>query len=99
MSVTTPSFTDTPIDVDFTAGVTDNGVVGSTGPDSPHDPDWRRLCALLGIDEPLGKLRERLHQRDGIPVVVTFALPYLLRHAADKPRAWADLCRAVAAIA
>jgi|KBSSwiStaDraftv2_1062776.scaffolds.fasta_scaffold09697_2 DNA polymerase len=55
--------------------------------------------ALLGIDEPLGKLRERLHQRDGIPVVVTFALPYLLRHAADKPRAWADLCRAVAAIA
>ena len=55
--------------------------------------------ALLGVDEPLGKLRERLHRRDGIPVVVTFALPYLLRHAADKPRAWADLCRAVAAIA
>jgi len=54
--------------------------------------------ALLSIDEPLGKLRERLHRRDGIPVVVTFALPYLLRHAADKPRAWADLCRAVAAI-
>jgi hypothetical protein len=37
-------------DVEFTAGVTDNGVVGSTGPDSPHDPDWRRLCDLLGID-------------------------------------------------
>ena len=55
--------------------------------------------ALLGVDEPLGKLRERLHERDGVPVVVTFALPYLLRHAADKPRAWADLCRAVAAIA
>lgn len=55
--------------------------------------------ALLGIDEPLGKLRERVHERGGIPVVVTFALPYLLRHAADKPRAWADLCRAVAAIA
>jgi len=55
--------------------------------------------ALLGIDEPLGKLRERLHERNGIPVVVTFALPYLLRHAADKPRAWIDLCRAVAAIA
>jgi DNA polymerase len=56
-------------------------------------------AALLGVDEPLGKLRERLHRRGGIPVVVTFALPYLLRHAADKPRAWADLCRAVAAIA
>ena len=55
--------------------------------------------ALLGLDEPLGKLRERLHERDGVPVVVTFSLPYLLRHAADKPRAWADLCRAVAAIA
>ena len=54
--------------------------------------------ALLGVDEPLGRLRERVHERAGIPVVVTFALPYLLRHAEDKPRAWADLCRAVAAI-
>lgn len=56
-------------------------------------------AALLGIDEPLGKLRERVHQRDGVPVIVTFALPYLLRHSADKGKAWADLCRAVAAIA
>jgi hypothetical protein len=55
--------------------------------------------ALLGVDEPLGRLRERVYERAGIPVVVTFALPYLLRHAADKPRAWADLCRAVAALA
>jgi DNA polymerase len=54
--------------------------------------------ALLGIDEPLGRLRERVHERAGIPVVVTFALPYLLRHAEDKPRAWADLCRAVVAM-
>ena len=56
-------------------------------------------AALLGVDAPLGKLREQVHERSGIPVVVTFALPYLLRHAADKPRAWTDLCRAVAAIA
>jgi len=56
-------------------------------------------AALLGVDAPLGKLREQVHERGGIPVVVTFALPYLLRHAADKPRAWTDLCRAVAAIA
>jgi DNA polymerase len=56
-------------------------------------------AALLGGDEPLGKLRERVHERAGIPLVVTFALPYLLRHSADKARAWADLCRAVAAIA
>jgi hypothetical protein len=39
-----------PEGVDFSACVTDNGVVGSTGPDSPHDPDWRRLCSLLGIE-------------------------------------------------
>ena len=52
--------------------------------------------ALLGLDEPLGRLRERVHERSGVPVVVTFALPYLLRHPADKAKAWADLCRAVA---
>lgn len=53
---------------------------------------------LLGVDEPLGKLREQVHWRGDVPVVVTFTLPYLLRHSADKARAWADLCRAVAAI-
>ncbi len=51
--------------------------------------------ALLGLDEPLGRLRERVHERSSVPVVVTFALPYLLRHPADKAKAWADLCRAV----
>jgi DNA polymerase len=54
--------------------------------------------ALLGIDEPIGRLRDRVHARNGIPVVVTFSLTYLLRHSADKARAWADLCRAVAAV-
>jgi len=39
-----------PQDVDFTACVTDNGVVGSTGPDSPHEADWLRLFKLLDID-------------------------------------------------
>ena len=52
--------------------------------------------ALLGLDEPPGRLRERVYERGGVPVVVSFALPYLLRHAADKAKAWADLCRAVA---
>ncbi len=52
--------------------------------------------ALLGLDEPLGRLRERVHERSGVPVVVSFALPYLLRHPADKAKAWADMCRAVA---
>ena len=54
--------------------------------------------ALLGLDEPLGRMRERVHERSGMPVVVTFALPYLLRHPSDKARAWADLCRAVGAL-
>jgi DNA polymerase len=85
----------------------DEGQAAGIAAAIPSGPPRCILCAsaappalaLLGVDEPLGKLRERLHERDGIPVVVTFALPYLLRHAADKPRAWADLCRAVAAIA
>jgi DNA polymerase len=54
--------------------------------------------ALLALDEPLGRLRERVHERRGVPVVVSFALPYLLRHPADKAKAWADLCRAVSAL-
>ncbi|MEO8523126.1 MAG: hypothetical protein ABI460_00255 [Caldimonas sp.] len=53
---------------------------------------------VLGLDEPPGRLRERLHERGGVPVVVTFALPYLLRHPVDKAKAWADLCRAVSAL-
>jgi DNA polymerase len=53
--------------------------------------------ALLGLDEPLGRLRERVHERSGVPVVVSFALSYLLRHPSDKAKAWADLCRAVGA--
>ncbi|MGZ5184877.1 MAG: uracil-DNA glycosylase family protein [Caldimonas sp.] len=54
--------------------------------------------ALLGVDEPIGRLRDRVHRRGETPVVVTFGLPYLLRHPADKARAWADLCRAVGAL-
>jgi hypothetical protein len=37
-------------DLDFIAGSIDDGVIGTTGPDSPHDADWRRLCELLDID-------------------------------------------------
>jgi hypothetical protein len=36
--------------IDFAAAVPDNGVVGSTGPESPHDADWRRLCELFGVE-------------------------------------------------
>lgn len=38
-----------PPELDFAACVPDRGVVGSTGPESPHDADWRRLCELFEI--------------------------------------------------
>jgi DNA polymerase len=56
-------------------------------------------AALLGDDVPLGSLRGRVHVRAGVPVVVTFSLAFLLRHPADKAKAWADLCLAVGALA
>ena len=50
--------------------------------------------ALLASDEPLGKLRGRVHQYRGVPVVVTYPPSYLLRTQTDKARAWEDLCLA-----
>ena len=49
----------------------------------------------LGSDEPLGRLRGRVHDLHGVPAVVTYDAPYLLRAQADKARAWADLCLAL----
>lgn len=54
--------------------------------------------ALLQSAEPLGRLRGRLHDYQGIPVVLTYHPAYLLRQQADKPRAWSDLCLALAAL-
>jgi uracil-DNA glycosylase len=54
--------------------------------------------ALLGVDEPLGRLRGVVHEHDGVKVVVTFALAYLLRHPHEKAKAWADLCLAARAL-
>jgi uracil-DNA glycosylase len=51
--------------------------------------------ALLGITEPLGKLRGRVHHHQGVPVVVTYHPAYLLRNPADKAKAWEDLCLAL----
>jgi len=56
-------------------------------------------AALLGDDTPLGGLRGRVHTHAGVPVVVTFSLPFLLRHPAEKAKAWADLCLAVGSLA
>jgi uracil-DNA glycosylase len=56
-------------------------------------------AALLGDDAPLGGLRGRVHAHAGVPVVVTFSLTFLLRHPAEKAKAWADLCLAVGSLA
>jgi len=56
-------------------------------------------AALLGAEAPLGGLRGRVHAHGGVPVVVTFSLAFLLRHPAEKAKAWADLCLAVRALA
>ena len=54
--------------------------------------------ALLASTEPLGKLRGRIHQYRGVPVVVTYHPAYLLRTPADKARAWEDLCLAATVV-
>ena len=51
--------------------------------------------SLLQTTEPIGKLRGRVHQYQGVPVVVTYHPAYLLRNPPDKAKAWADLCLAL----
>jgi uracil-DNA glycosylase family 4 len=53
---------------------------------------------LLGSNEPLGRLRGRVHDYQGTPVIVTLAPGYLLRNLAEKARAWEDLCLAQATL-
>jgi uracil-DNA glycosylase len=50
--------------------------------------------SLLRSNEPIGKLRGRVHRYQGVPLVVTYHPAYLLRNLADKARAWDDLCLA-----
>jgi uracil-DNA glycosylase len=54
--------------------------------------------ALLASDEPIGKLRGRVHRWRDTPVVVTYHPAYLLRTLADKARAWDDLCLAASVL-
>jgi DNA polymerase len=54
--------------------------------------------ALLATDEPIGKLRGRVHRWRDTPVVVTYHPAYLLRTLADKARAWDDLCLAMSVL-
>jgi DNA polymerase len=51
--------------------------------------------SLLQTTEPIGRLRGRAHQYNGVPVVVTYHPAYLLRNLPDKAKAWADLCLAL----
>jgi len=55
--------------------------------------------ALLGDEAPLGGLRGRVHDYAGVPVVATLSPAFLLRHTAEKAKAWADLCLAVGSLA
>jgi DNA polymerase len=50
--------------------------------------------AALGRSDPLGRLRGQALALAGVPAVVTYDAHFLLRNAASKPAAWADLCRA-----
>ncbi len=51
--------------------------------------------SLLQTTEPIGKLRGRVHQYQGVPVIVSYHPTYLLRAPAEKGKAWADLCLAL----
>ncbi|MBQ0961867.1 uracil-DNA glycosylase, partial [Ideonella sp. 4Y11] len=46
---------------------------------------------LTGSDEPVGRLRGRVHRYQGVPVVVTYHPAYLLRQPSEKAKAWDDL--------
>jgi uracil-DNA glycosylase len=50
--------------------------------------------SLLKTEDPVGRLRGRVHRYHGVPLVVTYHPAYLLRNLVDKARAWEDLCLA-----
>lgn len=51
---------------------------------------------LLASDEPVGRMRGRRHDLNGIPLVVTYHPAYLLRSPSQKRKSWSDLCLAKA---
>jgi len=54
--------------------------------------------SLLVSNEAIGRLRQRPHRFNDVPLVVTYHPAYLLRNPADKARAWADLCLAASVV-
>jgi uracil-DNA glycosylase family 4 len=51
--------------------------------------------SLLRSEEPVGRLRGRVHNYHGVPLIVTYHPAYLLRNLDDKAKAWDDLCLAL----
>ncbi|HET7833583.1 MAG TPA: uracil-DNA glycosylase [Gallionella sp.] len=51
--------------------------------------------SLLKRDVPIGSLRGKLHDYQGISLIVTYHPAYLLRSPMEKAKAWEDLCFAV----
>ena len=49
---------------------------------------------LLDTDEPVGRMRGKLHQLGDTPLVVTYHPAYLLRSPSQKRKSWDDLCLA-----
>jgi DNA polymerase len=54
--------------------------------------------SLLQTTDPIGRLRGRAHQYQGVPVIVTYHPAYLLRSLSEKAKAWQDLCVAMETI-
>lgn len=54
--------------------------------------------SLLQSDDAIGRLRGRVHQYEGVPLVVTYHPAYLLRQPSDKAKAWEDLCLAASLV-
>lgn len=49
---------------------------------------------LLDTDEPVGRMRGKVHQLGETPLIVTYHPAYLLRSPAQKRKSWDDLCLA-----
>jgi DNA polymerase len=50
--------------------------------------------SLLRTEASIASLRGRVHEYQGVPVIVTYHPAYLLRSLPDKAKAWSDLCLA-----
>jgi len=50
--------------------------------------------SLLNTEEAISRLRGRVHQYQGVPLIVTYHPAYLLRNLPDKAKTWEDLCLA-----